>query len=135
MATLAELISTYNQMALAQGLATRKSFDNKAKAEAAIAAIMPAPAPEVVKVRRPRQPAPVRLEGPRGFRTNSPAWVRSIMAGKGVAFIAPTLPKLIATAKVHGVNVPEGATQAEIGALIANALKAEAGAMLAEVLN
>ena len=119
MATLTDLINTYNTLAGAAGLPTRKGFDNKAKAEAAIAALAPAPKAATLRVRKA---GAVRAKGPRGFKVDSPAWLRSIADRKGIALSPSNLPKLLDTASVKGVSVSADMPQAEIVALVAAAI-------------
>ena len=118
MPTLADLIATYNTLAVAAGLPTRKGFDNKAKALAAIAALQPAPKAATLRVRKA---GAIRAKGPRGFKIDSPAWLRSIAAGKGIALSPSNLPKLLDTADAKGITVSADMTPADIAAAIAAA--------------
>lgn len=49
----------------------------------------------------------ITLPGPRGFRLG-PTWMKSIAECRGAALKTANLPKLLATAKVKGINVPAG---------------------------
>ena len=118
MTTLNELVAKYNELATAKGLATRKSFDNKAKAEAAIAALKPAKKGAALRVRKA---GAVHQKGPRGF-TFGPVWLASIKAGEGVALKAVNLPKLLETAKAFGVSVTADLDQTEVAKLVAKAV-------------
>ena len=122
MTTLTALIATYNELALAAGKPTRKSFDSKAKAEAAIAALKPAAKGAALKVRKARTPAAIREKGPRGFKFG-PVWLASISEGKGVALKPQNLPKLKDTAQHYGLEVTDDLNQAEIVALVAKHLE------------
>jgi hypothetical protein len=117
--TLNELIAKYNELAQAAGKPPRKSFDSKAKAEAAIAALQPKGSN--LKVKKARATAPVREAGPRGFKFG-PVWLASIVAGAGIALKPQNLPKLIETAKFKGVKVTKDLSQAEIAAAVAKTL-------------
>jgi hypothetical protein len=73
--------------------------------------------------REPKDPV-IRNKGPRGFRVDSPAWLASIMACKGIALSAANMPKLLDTAAVHNVEITDDLTQAEIVEKISKALVA-----------
>jgi hypothetical protein len=121
--TLAALVAQYNELATAAGKPTRKSFDSKALAQAAIKSLTPKKARKTgaeIKVRAARTPAAPHAAGPRGFKFG-PVWVKSIVEGKGVALKVANLPKLLDTAKAKGVEVTEDLTQAEIAAAVAKA--------------
>jgi len=179
MATLTEMLNTYNTLAQAAGKPTRKSFDNKAKAEAAIASLQTADpvvgtliettettvnttvkttvetstetavnhvAPHVPEIEvqsvevqteghvasestetapasiRVRKAAAIRTHGPRGFKVNSHAWMKSILARKGIALVPANFPKLLDTAAAHNVEVTEDMNASEIVASIASTL-------------
>lgn len=66
----------------------------------------------------------IRNKGPRGFRVDSPAWLASIMACKGIALSAANMPKVLDTAAVNNVEVSDDLTQAEIVEKISKALVA-----------
>lgn len=114
--TLATLTSDYNALAIAAGKNPRKSFESKAKAIEAIAALTPKGARKTMKV------AQVRAKGPRGFKVNSPAWLKSIFAVAGIATKPANLPKLLDTADVHGVKVTKDLSQEEIVRMVAKAM-------------
>lgn len=114
--TLADLVSAYNTLAVAAGKPVHKSFESKAKAEAAIKSLTPKTARKTMKV------AQVRAKGPRGFKVNSPAWLKSIFAVAGIATKPANLPKLLDTADVHGVKVTKDLSQEEIVKMVAKAM-------------
>lgn len=119
MSTLNELITSYNSLATAAGLPTRKGFESKAKAEAAIASLKPKKSKSAsLKIRKA---GAVHEKGPRGFKFG-PVWIASIVAGKGIALKAANLPKLKDTATTYGVNVTSDLTQDEIASAIAKAM-------------
>jgi hypothetical protein len=116
--TLNDLIAKYNELAAAQGLPTRKGFDNKAKAEAAVAQLQLGAKVKIAKVKRAvRQ----HEKGPRGFKFG-PVWMSSIRLGRGVAMKPQNMPKLIETARHFGVKVTKDLNQAEVTAAIAKAI-------------
>lgn len=119
-ATLAQLIASYNELATAAGKPTRKGFDNKAAAEAAIKAIKKdaRKAGGQVKV---RAAAKARVAGPRGF-SFGPVWMESIKAGAGIALQAANMPKLLATAEKYGVEITADLTQDEVAKMVAKAI-------------
>lgn len=117
--TLATLIAQYNELATAAGLPTRKGFDNKAAAEAAIAALTPKKGAKL-KIAKVRKAAEVRAKGPRGFKFG-PKWIASIVEGKGIALKPANLPKLLDTAAFKNVEVTPDLTQAEIASMVAKA--------------
>jgi len=119
--TLNELIAKYNELATAAGLATRKGFENKAKAEAAIAALTKTTKKASGAALRVRKASAVHQPGPRGFKVG-PVWIASIKSGKGVAMKPANRPKLIEHATSVGVSVTDDLTHAEIVALIAKAI-------------
>jgi|SRR5579859_3614509 len=122
--TLTQLIAKYNELATAAGVATRKGFESKAKAEAAIAALSKTTtktAKASGATLRVRKAAAVREKGPRGFKFG-PVWLASIAAGKGVALKPANIKKVLETAEAKGVTVTKDLTQAEIVALIAKAI-------------
>ena len=103
MSTLNELVARYNELAVAAGKPTRKSFDNKAKAEAAIKELTPS------KRRTPRT-AKVHEKGPRGW-IFGPKWLISVKSASGIATKMQNLPKLIDFAQSLGVSVKSGTSQ------------------------
>jgi hypothetical protein len=117
MKTLKELVAEYNTLASAAGKPTRKGFDSKALAEAAIMALRPK-ASATIKVRKATA---VREKGPRGFKFG-PVWMQSIRDGKGVALKPQNMPKLLDTAAFMGVNVRNDQPQAEIAMAIAKVI-------------
>lgn len=131
--TLSALIAQYNTLAIAVGAPVRKSFDNKAKAQAAlevlqaqaaaVPAAKPAKAPKAatLKIKAVRKAAKVREAGPRGFKFGA-VWTESVKAGVGVALKPANMPKLEAMAMELKVTVKDGADQAELAAAIAQAL-------------
>jgi hypothetical protein len=121
--TLNDLISQYNALATAAGLATRRSFESKAKAEAAIAALSKTTKPKIASgaTLRVRKAGAVREKGPRGFKFG-PVWLASIKSGKGVALKPTNIKKVLETAEAKGVTVSKDLTQAAIVALIAKAI-------------
>lgn len=122
--TLKDLIAKYNTLATAAGLPTRKGFDNKAKAEAAIASLIGKGAGAKLKVAKAAKTAKVvkvNEKGPRGFRFG-PVWLQSIRDGVGVALKPANLPKLRETAQVYGVTLTEDLSQAEMAAAIAKVI-------------
>src|SRR5271154_3233853 len=121
MATLNELISQYNTAAVAAGQATRKSFENKAAAEAAIATLTKTTTKTSGATLRVRKAGAVRQKGPRGFKFG-PVWLASITSGKGVALKPANIAKVLETAQAKGVTVTKDLTQLEIVALIAKAI-------------
>ena len=116
--TLSQLIAKYNEVATQVGKPTRKSFDSKAKAEAAIKSITPKVSKGAsLKIKKV---VATREKGPRGFKFG-PKWMQSIMTGKGIALQAQNLPKLKDTATYKGISITDDLTQAEIAAMIAKA--------------
>jgi hypothetical protein len=120
MTTLTQLVATYNELATAAGKPTRKSFESKAKAEAAIAGLQPSTGAKL-KVKRVRKTAEVHAKGPRGFKFG-PKWLASIAEGKGIALNPINFPKLLDTATFKNVEVTPDLTQAEVAAMVAKAL-------------
>ena len=119
--TLTQLIAKYNELATAAGVATRKGFESKAKAEAAIAALSKTTKKASGATLRVRKAGAVREKGPRGFKFG-PVWLASIAAGKGVALKPANIAKVLETAQAKGVTVTKDLTQLEIVALIAKAI-------------
>ena len=78
---------------------------------------------KIAKVKVERAIVP-RNKGPRGFRVDSPAWLKSITDGKGIALVPANLPKLMDTAEVKGAAVSADMTQAEIVQAIAKVMTA-----------
>lgn len=110
--TLSAMIANYNTLATKAGLPTRKSFDNKAKAAAAIA--------EVTKLTKAAKTKVSNTEN--GFRFG-PVWQESIIAGSGVALREVNRPKLEAAVKHFNVTVPENASIDQLAAAIANVIR------------
>ena len=121
MSTMNELITKYNGLATAAGVATRKGFENKAKAEAAIAELSKTTKKASGATLRVRKAGAVHNKGPRGFKYG-PVWLQSIKSGKGVALKPANLPKLNETATSYNVSITADLTQAEIAALVAKAI-------------
>lgn len=137
--TLSALIAFYNTLAIAAGAPVRKSFESKAKAQAAIKALQEqvkttleapaakpagaakAPKAATLKIKAVRKAAKVREAGPRGFKFGA-VWTESVKAGVGVALKPANMPKLEAMAMELKVTVKDGADQAELAAAIAQAL-------------
>ena len=122
--TLNDMITEYNTLATAAGLPTRAGFDNKAKAEAAIAALSSKSNGAKLKVAKAAKTAKVvkiNEKGPRGFKFG-PVWLQSIRAGVGVALKPANLPKLRETAQAYGVTLTEDLNQVEIAAAIARVI-------------
>lgn len=120
--TLNDLIAKYNTLAAAAGLPTRKGFDNKAKAEAAIASLTGKGAKlKVAKAAKTAKVVKVHEKGPRGFKFG-PVWLQSIRDGAGVALKPANLPKLRETAQAYGVTLTKDLNQAEMAAAIARAI-------------
>lgn len=63
-----------------------------------------------------------RNKGPRGFRVDSPAWLKSIMERKGIALSPSNLPKLLDTAEVKGLTITPDLEQSEIVDMLAKAM-------------
>ena len=122
--TLNDLIAKYNTLAIAAGLPTRKGFDNKAKAEAAIASLTGKGKGAKLKVAKAAKTAKVvkiREKGPRGFKFG-PVWLQSIRDGAGVALKPANLPKLRETAQAYSVTLTKDLNQAEMAAAIAKVI-------------
>ncbi len=119
MSTLNELITQYNTLATAAGVATRKGFESKAKAEAAIATLTKTTKKASGATLRVRKAGAVHEKGPRGFKYG-PVWLTSIRNSKGVALKPSNLPKLREHAASAGVA--STGTSEEIVALLAKAI-------------
>lgn len=134
--TTAAITTIYNEIAPTVGMNPVKRFADKPTAikRAVIAAQTHA---EISKPAKPAKPAKaktaepkapkepkvqtVRNKGPRGFRVDSPAWLKSISEGKGIAASPANFPKLKDTADVHGVSA-EGLDQPELLKAISEAM-------------
>jgi alpha-D-ribose 1-methylphosphonate 5-triphosphate synthase subunit PhnH len=147
--TLNELIAKYNALATVAGLPTRKWFENKAKAEAAIAeveaktkatitedkaetevAITEVKAEEAIAEFTEKSKG-AKLKIAKSMRTVKvhekgprgfrfgPVWMSSIKEGKGIALSPANMPKLLDTAAHFGVSVDNKASQADIVAAVA----------------
>jgi hypothetical protein len=72
----------------------------------------------VAVVKEPKAPRvqTIRNKGPRGFRVDSPVWMKSVLECKGIAALPANFPKLKDTATVYGVDAEkiESMTQAEL---------------------
>ena len=139
----------YNEIAAKIGMNTVKRFADKSTAiKRALAAATAAEEAAKAEAKRlkaeakaagtsepkaPREPKPqtIRNKGPRGFRVDSPAWVKSIMECKGIALLPANLPKLLDTAEVHGVD-HTGKTSAEIAKMISEVMANAPAAPVAE---
>lgn len=116
------MIAKYNELAIAAGKPTRKGFDSKLKAAAAIAALqLTSNKGAKVKIAKAKREVKVHEAGPRGF-IFGPVWVQSVRDGKGVALKPQNLPKLRLHAQKVGAEVTEDLSQAEIAALVAKAM-------------
>lgn len=100
MKTMNDLVSAYNTLATSLGMPTRKGFDNKAKAEAAIKSLKRKSSGGALRVRKA---GAVRKAGPRGFRFG-PVWIASIKSGDGIAYSPRNLPKLRQMGEAYGID-------------------------------
>lgn len=119
--TLTALIAQYNELATAAGKPTRKGFDSKAKAEAAIKSFGKGAKMKIAKVAKTGKTVTVHEKGPRGFKFGE-VWLQSIRDGAGVALKAANLPKLRETATAYNVTLTKDLNQAEMAAAIAKAI-------------
>lgn len=71
------------------------------------------------------KPTTIRNKGPRGFRVDSPAWLKSIADAKGIALSPANMPKLLDTAAVHNVELTPDLAQIEMVKMIAKAISAQ----------
>ena len=115
----------YNEIAARIGMNTVKRFADKstaikrallaarAEAEAAKAAEKQAKAAAKANgttvTKEPKAPREqtIRNRGPRGFRVDSPAWMKSVNECKGIATLVANFPKLKDTASVYGVAMED----------------------------
>ncbi len=119
--TLADLVAEFNTLATAAGEKTRKSFENKTVAEAAIKALKKTAGKSKGGAIKIRKAGATRNPGPGGFKFG-PVWLESITAGKGIAMSVANLPKLLATAAHYEVEVTSDLTQEEIAKSVAKAI-------------
>lgn len=114
MSTMNELVSKYNALATTAGLPTRKGFDNKTAAEAAIKSLKSKAKRTSGATLRVRKAGAVRSAGPRGFKFG-PVWLASIKSGSGIALSPRNFPKLRQTGEAYGIDGSLTATnQAEL---------------------
>lgn len=82
-----------------------KAAEKQAKAEAKAAA--KANGTTVTKEPKAPREQTIRNRGPRGFRVDSPAWMKSVNECKGIATLVANFPKLKDTASVYGVAMED----------------------------
>lgn len=103
MNTMNDLVSSYNALATQLGLPTRKGFDNKAKAAAALKALKSQARKSSGAARRVRKAGAVRTAGPRGFRFG-PVWIASVKSLSGIALAPCNFPKLRQMGDAYGID-------------------------------